>query len=207
LLNPRSLPPKDRSALLNQVASYLEYIAIQFPALERGADCKSLFNMAHFNFLQIGRHDFSEILTGYADQLHAFDALIRPTKTDNKMQPWEWLRFPSGEWRKADALEHHADHCLIGAQDIAWDAAGAIFELELTPDESGRLIEKLSPHSGICQKPAALEFYLICYIAFQIGYGILSSESLTNHEVESLRFADRSNDYATRLAEHLARTY
>jgi hypothetical protein len=203
LLKPRALTPFDRSALLEQVARYLEYLVIYFPANQPGANANSLCKMAEFNLSQVLSEDLRGLFSDYDEQRDVFDQMSRPIGTDNKMQPWEWLRQPDGKWLKADALEHHADHCCIGAQDVAWDVAGAICELEMTADESISLIERLSPHSKICRSPAAFEFYQICYIAFQIGYCTLSAQSHATFRPESERFAERTNTYRARLLEIL----
>jgi hypothetical protein len=52
---------------------------------------------------------------------------------DGRMLPHEWLITEAG-YKKTDALDHHDDHFFPGAQDIAWDLAGAAVEFRMSPD-------------------------------------------------------------------------
>lgn len=114
--------------------------------------------------------------------------------TDNRMAAHEWLRLPSGKLLKSDAVDHHAAHDLIGCQDIAWDVAGAIVELGLSPNHAGRLQEAIG-----CGGPL-LDFHLIAYRAFRIGAHRLSAASL-DHWPEEQR---RNIEAAKRLERQLA---
>jgi hypothetical protein len=80
--------------------------------------------------------------------------LVRPVRTDGRLHEHEWLRLPDGRLLKADALDHHRAHDLVGAQDIAWDAAGAVVELGL---------------KAALGDPHLTAFYRVAYCAFQIG--------------------------------------
>lgn len=67
---------------------------------------------------------------------------------------------------KADALDHHADHALVGCQDSLWDVAGATLELGLAPAEAAALaaaVRDASPGAP----PRCLPFYLVAYGAFE----------------------------------------
>jgi hypothetical protein len=77
-----------------------------------------------------------------------------PVRIDGRLHAHEWLRLPDGRLLKADALDHHRGHDLVGCQDIAWDEAGAAIELGLELPST---------------KPALEAFYRVAYCAFQIG--------------------------------------
>jgi hypothetical protein len=62
----------------------------------------------------------------------------RRVEIDGMLHTHEWLVTGRG-LLKADAYDHHAAHDLVGCQNIAWDVAGAVAELELTPVEKARL--------------------------------------------------------------------
>jgi hypothetical protein len=118
----------------------------------------------------------------------------RPVCTDNRMAPHEWLRLPSGQLLKADALDHHAAHDLIGCQDVAWDVAGATVELGLHPDDAGRLA------SATGTEPALVDFYLTAYTAFRIGAHRMSASTLDHWPEERCRHSLAAERHERRLA-------
>lgn len=77
-----------------------------------------------------------------------------PVQVDGRLHAHEWLRLPDGRLLKADALDHHRSHDLVGCQDIAWDQAGAVVELGMPLPSA---------------KPNLEAFYRVAYCAFQIG--------------------------------------
>lgn len=129
-------------------------------------------------------------LPAFNDWSPDLSALVpRYVCTDNRMAAHEWLRLPSGQLLKADALDHHAAHDLIGCQDIAWDLAGAAVELHLAPPD----VEALRVALDV--DPALLAFYRIAYLAFRIGAHRMSAASLENWPDEQRR----NNQAAERL--------
>lgn len=118
----------------------------------------------------------------------------RPVCTDNRMAAHEWLRLPSGHLLKADALDHHAAHDLIGCQDIAWDVAGAIVEFDLSAAEAGDLI------STIKADPALIAFYQVAYTAFRIGAHRMSATTLGHWPAEQRRHLQAAERLEARLA-------
>jgi hypothetical protein len=106
-------------------------------------------------------------LRGWYPPTEMLQALVQPVKTDGRLHAHEWLRLPDGQLLKADALDHHRGHDLIGAQDIAWDVAGAITELRLCP--------------AVEAEPRLTAFYRVAYCAFQIGVHGLG-ESISGEE-------------------------
>jgi hypothetical protein len=93
-------------------------------------------------------------LAGWDPQVEALQRRVRPVRTDGRLHTHKWLRLPEGRLLKADALDHHRGHDLIGAQDIAWDEAGAMVELGLATELGD---------------PQLRAFYRVAYCAFQIG--------------------------------------
>ncbi|MDB5613162.1 MAG: cell division protein FtsK [Devosia sp.] len=91
-----------------------------------------------------------------------------PCCTDNRMHAWEWINTKEG-WLKMDGLDHHAAHDLVGCQDIAWDVAGAVVELNLSEAAGDQLVTDLSIRIG---REISAEFVaanVLCYLGLQIG--------------------------------------
>ncbi|MDB4954410.1 MAG: hypothetical protein JWO36_1979 [Myxococcales bacterium] len=143
---------------LEVVGRYLGYRARSFAA-PQGAGHAALAAMATHNArLALGEH--VELVVpppGHAVEI------------DGRMHRWEWLERPDGTTIKADALDHHAGHDLVGCQDIAWDLAGAAIELDLTDDEQRLLAAIVRDVSGRAVDPDLLAFFRPCYLAFQLG--------------------------------------
>jgi len=97
--------------------------------------------------------------------------------TDGRMMPHEWIAASAG-YLKTDALDHGDNHFLPGPTDICWDLAGAMIEWQL--DESGRarLLEQYVRESADRDAPERLQFYLIAYAAFRMGYTRLAITAL-----------------------------
>lgn len=128
--------------------------------------------------------------------LERLQNLVRPVVTDGRMNGCEWLRLPSGELLKADALDHHAAHDLIGCQDIAWDVAGAAVELGLDPKETAAIMAQLAAATGGLVDPNLLDFYQRAYRAFRFGALTMTAHSLGGWPLE----AHRNRQEAERLA-------
>lgn len=196
------VPDLDRAALLDRVADYVSFRAGRFPAGpdRQGASPASLLEMAEFNASQ-ALGDGAERLRAWRQRLPELSALARPVLTDNRMHAWEWLVTPEGEILKSDALDHHAGNDLVGAQDSAWDLAGAILELDLSEEERGCLLESLA-RRGVRTSPVQLAFYTSTYLAFQIGWHELAARALQGMDAEE---ADRMRRAGERYAERLRR--
>jgi hypothetical protein len=120
------------------------------------------------------------------------------------MHAWEWLVTPEGKILKADALDHHAGNDLVGAQDPAWDLAGAIVELDLSDEERGRLVEMLERSRRVKTPPDQLRFYTHAYLAFQLGWHTLAAETLEGIDpAEAGAMRKRAETYAERLRGEL----
>jgi hypothetical protein len=187
-LDPAALP---RERLAERVAGYLDFRARAFPAgPARGAGPAALHAMARHNTAEA----LGEAAAAWFDRwspgdLARLDAQVRPVETDNRMQAWEWLALPDGRLLKADAVDHHAAHDLIGCQDIAWDIAGAMVELGLDPV---RAVD-----------PDLLGFLLPCYCAFQLGAWSMAADAAPD-AAEAARCRAAVARYAARLAREIA---
>lgn len=168
-LTPTRLTRRDRSALCIRIGSYLGFRRRAFGGPNAGgASLDALLAMARHNC----RSALGDAAAGRLDQLRPLAAHlarhVRPVETDNRMHIWEWLDGPNG-LLKADALDHHCAHDLVGCQDIAWDVAGAIVEFDLSESETDTLCTVLERASGRPVVADLIRFLLPCYSAFQLG--------------------------------------
>jgi hypothetical protein len=158
------------------LAHYLRFRATTF-AGGTGASAAELWEMACHNAAEAGLPP--PVAPPDLDRL---DAAMRRCAIDGRLHAWEWLRAPEGGWLKADAIDHHAAHDLIGCQDIAWDIAGGAMEL-------GFDAPALAAATGLPIDAGLLAFYRPCYAAFQLGLWTMAGE-------------DRlAGEYARRLSE------
>lgn len=111
----------------------------------QGARLAELVTMASRNCPELIRWD---------PPLERLQAQVRPVRTDGRLHRHEWLRLADGQLMKADALDHHRGHDIVGAQHITWDQAGAAVELEIALSTA---------------RPQLEAFYRVAYCAFQIG--------------------------------------
>lgn len=193
---PEALP---RDRLVAQLGAYLGFRAVAFPAEpHEGASREALAEMAEVNLREaLGQ-------PAAAGLLRALSRLIGAPETqrahvDARLHPWEWLLTPDGLILKADAHDHSMAHDLVGAQEIAWDIAGAKLEFELTPDEFGRVREAVCDATGERSHPAALLFFEICYAAFQAGYWRMAEAS--SAPAERRRQAAQAKRYVRQLGK------
>ncbi|HEX9307360.1 MAG TPA: hypothetical protein VF894_07715 [Anaeromyxobacter sp.] len=165
-----------RAALLAAVRRHLCFVAARFPAADgEGAPPQVLAEVAIENAREaLGARAAEEIAALAGRMLPEVARDARPVEVDGKLQPWEWLVRPGGEILKADALDHHRDHALVGCQDALWDVAGATVELDLSPDERARLaraVRAAAPGAA----PRCLPFYEAAYAAFEVGRWTLAA--------------------------------
>lgn len=148
---------------LQELEAYLA-LRSKLPA-KQGASIGELVAMTRRNLPDLAAWD---------PPAEALQRLVRPVRTDGRLHAHEWLRLRGGRLLKADALDHHRGHDLVGAQDIAWDEAGAKVELGFKlPSREPRL-------------PA---FYQVAYCAFQIGAHALGKEMSPVAEAPRHEFA------------------
>jgi hypothetical protein len=194
----------DRGRLVQVVGSYIGFLARHLPAKRPGASPERLLEMARFNTGQALGPDLGAELDRFQSRISYFTRSARYVCTDNKLHLWEWLALPDGRLLKADALDHHASHDLIGAQDPAWDIAGAFVELSLIGEEQAALLEAVARISPYRADRSSLLFYTACYLAFQLGYySMAAAIDGGSDEAERARLEAARHRYQSRLAELL----
>jgi len=196
-------PDANRETLLEQAARAIAFRAEQWPVGPgHGATPRSLLALAEAAARQsLGKA--AEPLQAWRGRLPELTAAARPVLTDNRMHAWEWLVLPDGRILKSDALDHATGNDPAGAQDPAWDLAGAIVELDLDTDERARLLE-LAGRGGVQVTPAALAFYLQTYLALQLSHWSRAAQEMKELDAEeSARLRKAAERYAERLRREL----
>jgi hypothetical protein len=180
----------DHGRLAEQLGCYLRFRARAFPAApDQGASPTTLWQMARHNTaVALGQDAARRFDRWTPAELAALAARARPVETDNRLQAWEWLVLPDGRLLKADAVDHHAAHDLVGCQDIAWDVAGAMVELGVRP--------RLEVDPGL------LALLLPCYGAFQLGAWTMAAEAAPD-AAEAGRCRRAAERYAARLLREI----
>ncbi|MFP2925446.1 hypothetical protein ACLESO_09535 [Pyxidicoccus sp. 3LG] len=203
---PLSMPARavDRRAWVERVGAYLGFRCHHFGrvAEDRGASPRKLWEMARYNTeVALGR-GVASALDAWEPRLGELERAVRRTVTDNRLHAWEWLVLPDGRVLKADAVDHHRGHDLVGCQDLAWDVAGAAVELPLSADELRALCVAVERHQGHVPSPEVLRFHLHAYLAFQLGHHALAAMSCEAGAPDEARRLRRAAD---RYAELLRR--
>ena len=181
-------------ALVERVAGYLGFRARHFPGGD-GASVETLWEMACHNTAEGLGEDWARRLARRPPP-PGLSRRIRNCAIDGRMQPWEWLVQPGEPLLKADALDHHATHDLVGCQDIAWDIVGATVELGL---EAGPLVAALERQAPGGIDPGLIAFYRPCYLAFQLGAATMAAESNAHDPAEAARLRQAAAAYARAL--------
>jgi hypothetical protein len=182
----------DRARLAERVGRYLGFRARRFPAgAEQGASLAELRAMARHNAAEAMGEEWGRRVERRTAGLETFEPRLRRVETDNRLHAWEWLLLPGGGGDgplKTDALDHHAAHDLIGCQDIAWDVAGAMCELELEGERSalGAAVER---EAGRAVEPGLVSLLAPCYLAFQLGSCAMAAQIAAADEAARLRTA------------------
>lgn len=169
---PAHIGPQDfeRAAFITHLGRYLSFRArFMSPPSTGGASVSKLCGMAMVNTEEalgvagLGR------LKRRISEAWRYEGLVVPADTDNRLQPWEWLAAGEHGYFKTDALDHSAGHDLVGAQDVAWDIAGAVIEFDLSQGEAANL--RAAVADG-CRRAVSAELqalFEIFYLAFQLG--------------------------------------
>lgn len=193
-------PDGNRSALIERLAAYIGFRAIAFPMeRDRGASLSQLLAMARRNTASGLSEDLAPLLDGWEAALPALQDRVRPIITDSRLHAWEWLRSPDGQLLKADALDHHAGHDLVGCQDATWDIAGAVIEFDLSNEEKAELRRGVERHAQRPVDARLLAFSELCYTAFQLGHWTLAAEALVGFPAEANRCRAAAETYARKL--------
>jgi hypothetical protein len=181
---PADVPTPD------ELARYLRWRGT-VPAPSFGATLAALVEMA--------RHNVPHVLGNWSPDTERLSGMIRPACIDGRMAAWEWLRLPDGRLLKTDAFDHHQAHDLVGAQDLAWDVAGAIIELGMSPDEASSLA------LAVDCSPDLLAFYVPAYAGFRIGALRLTADMLGHWPAEAARNGAAADLIEQRLVAWLQR--
>jgi hypothetical protein len=182
-----------RAALLDALARTLVVRAAEPPDAAPGASPASLLAMARANLDEALGVGAGEALAHHATKLASIAAAARPVASDNRLHPWEWLLLDDGTVVKTD-VDHCRAHDLVGCQDVAWDLAGALVELDLAPDELERLLAVVGPARH-------LDFFVDMYLAFQLGLAMDGAATADEPDAAALRA--RGGAYAARAAAAL----
>jgi hypothetical protein len=184
-------------------ARYLGARARLLSAAGDGASLHQLFEMARFNIEQALGDSAAESFAGRHRDLAPLGKRVRRISSDNRCDIHEWLRSPDGRIWKADALDHDVAHDLIGAQDLAWDAAGFLIEFDLDADRSARFLAELETAAGRVIDADLLAFLTPCYLAFRIGAAQMAADTLGGWPQEQTRNHRAVARYAAALARVL----
>ena len=195
------LSPSLRPAFVTHLGRYLGWRAAHLPAPpEAGAELETLREMAHVNACKAFGDRACEA-RGLDRALWADAPPIRRVWTDNRLHAQEWLHLGDDGWLKTDAVDHAAAHDLVGAQDIAWDVAGAKVEFDLDDPETQVLLDAMGdqakPQTGL------VELMATAYMAFQLGAYTLAAEAHSGHPREQARLAAAASRYGARLERRL----
>jgi hypothetical protein len=164
------------------LSDYLAFRRERFACAEAGASLEELVRMSDYNLGSAGvARDLSARWS--AARLERLRAAVVPVHVDARLHAWEWLQA-GGRILKADALDHSQAHDLVGCQDILWDVAGAIVELDSPEAE-------LAPRftGGDPERCDLLEMMKLCYLGFQLGWWSMSGTA--EGEARSRWYAQR----------------
>jgi hypothetical protein len=203
---PLPLAEYVRADLVAHVAHYLAFLAERCRTREpeRGALPSQLLQLAKYNIGELLGPAHADALCRFDAQLPALSAAHVATATDNKLDAYEWLLLPSGEWLKADAEAHHAAHDCIGCQDPAWDVAGATLELDFSDAERELVLRALRDRAGLALTSDKLRFYELAYAAFRAGSAHYAELGLRGWaDVDAARFSSEKARYTRAIAQRL----
>ena len=193
---PLANTPADRAAASERIGDYLRLRAAACPAQPwEGARCSALWSMARANAEEALGATAAARLDPWRGRLEALGRGARRIHVDGRLHLWEWLRLPNGVVVKTDGLDHARSHDLIGAQDVAWDVAGAAVELRLDAAAGIALAEALDV-------PAPrLAFHRLAYLAFQLGLWDQAAQAQSGDDARGAW--GMREGYADRLAQAL----
>ena len=189
------VPPEDVAAYLHQRRSLP-------PLTAKGAEPGALAAMALANVEQglgaTARKRMEPLL-----QIAGVQADWRSCATDAACQPWKWL-WNGRAFMKADALDHDADHDLLGPLDPAWDLASAVTEMGYDAAETQRLLVASAPCGSLAAREALLRFCLVCYPAFRLGASHLAQSRFATGSAEWRRHGKAPARYEEVLLRTIA---
>jgi hypothetical protein len=186
--------------LLETLAQYLAHLVREHPA-EPSVSAASLREMVEVNVAEGLGDEWRERLRVWLPT-HLESRVEHPVALDGRMQAHEWIRTDSG-YLKADAFDHYDDHFFPGCQDIAWDMAGAAYELELNPESRSHLIQRYRQLSGDHTIGWRLPLYSLYFLAYRLGYVSLAA-SVLGKSPDGVRFTTEMERYARLLQGELS---
>jgi hypothetical protein len=187
-----------RGELLVRVADYLTLRGQSFPAdANRGARSHELLAMATANASEALGYERARRLERFVPWLDDLARAARTVEVDARLHAWEWLVLSDGRLLKTDAVDHCDGHDPIGCQDLAWDLAGAVVELELDAAEAEWMRRRVRIEASPIE-PEQLTFYLVCYLGFQLGLHHLGWQASADPS-ERARLEAATARYARRL--------
>jgi len=122
----------------------------------------------------------------------------RPTFTDSKMRPVEWVRGPAG-LLKTDFEHHGLGKPELNATDPAYDLADAILHWELPPEDEARLLARYIEQSGDngARQRLFLHKILAGVIASDLALEILRAPQLSSSHEAANRDYSRARNFLT----------
>ena len=194
---PLRLADGDRTAFAVHLGRYLGWRAAHLPApSDAGAGLPELLEMARVNAVE-ALGEAAAAASVLQPLRWASAPPARRVWTDNRLHAREWLSLPEGGWLKTDAVEHAAAHDLVGAQDIAWDVAGARVEFGLDAMETALLLEQLAASAPV--DPDLVALLEPAYLAFQLGSFSMAADAHGHWSQEQARLRRAADAYRIRL--------
>ncbi|WP_394844550.1 hypothetical protein LZC95_46785 [Pendulispora brunnea] len=195
---PLSVADVPRADVVEAVVRHLTFLARErAQGAAMGAMPLRLLEMLEHNIRSaLGQEMARHARQRWEGALREVVACHEPILGDNKMHAWEWLVAPNGRILKTDALDHHAAHDLIGAQDIGWDMAGARIELGLSNADHESLVRAVALRTGYRRTHTQLAFYQLAYAAFQLGLHTMQRDALEAGHPEIPRLQAACTRYA-----------
>lgn len=199
---------RDRPLVLDAIGGWLVLRARMPARPEAGASLAELHAMMMRNVSLALGEQAARDLAFWKARLPALEDKIRRVYTDGRWHVWEWLRRPDGSLLKTDTLDHGEAHDLVGAQDIAWDLAGAAAEWDLDEGEIHALAGRIEREAGHRVDDELFRFLKAAYHAFQLGWLHLAVTHGHGSGGDNLGLSDHVKRHARRFqpnGPHLGR--
>lgn len=192
----------ERAEFISHLGRYLAFRARCLPPpAAAGASLSKLSGMALANTEEgLGAAAVRGLKRCIADAWR-YESLVVPVDTDNRLHAWEWLAAGEHRFLKTDAVDHSAGHDLVGAQDMAWDIAGAVIEFGLSPREAATLRAAIADGCNRAVSTELQAIFEIFYLAFQLG--LWTSARQLAPAVEIPRLEAAASRYAMLLRQRI----
>jgi hypothetical protein len=155
---------------LAELSRYLALRVRAFPAGKgEGAPPDALASMLRANSVEALGDEVAAAADAVAALAPRIASRLRPIAVDGKLEPWEWLRTPDGRLLKIDGFQHADGHDLAGAQDVAWDVAGATVELGLDEAGAAELARRVELAARVELTSESIRFHEVAYLALRVA--------------------------------------